>query len=454
MGDIVRSVGYTGSFQQLQWTGDPVQVQVYLWGGGGGGGGAVLNVYGTNFAGGNATGGSYSESRFSLSNGDILEVAVGQGGAPGSRGNMQTYYAPGGLGGQSLVFDLFDSRDAVGSVAVSDPRWSPFMNAHAVWGASAGVTYSYSQTINFPYTGQYTFTYAADDIATIYLDGDEVISFGGFRDDPPRDIGVTITAGNHTVSWLADNSGGDVRGMALTITAAFSGGNGGAAGGDVSGGGGGGGGATALYKNSELIAVAGGGGGGGGSGRFNNEPQGPNAPGPNGVTLDGVFAGQNGQSDFSPGGGAGGGGGGYAGGQGGSTRSGNSGDGGTPGRGLGFVIVAANDRAAAARSNQYYSGSSRGGYGGFYTGGTYTPATAGQNGYAVFVFQSPGVFVRDAGIWKPVQEIYVRQNNTWQRVSNVNIRDGGIWIQARGANPPTFGLATGTWGRAPRTNPS
>lgn len=451
MGDIVRGVGYTGSFQQLQWTGDPVQVQVYLWGGGGGGGGAVLNLYNPLPAGGNATGGSYSESRFSLSNGDILQVAVGQGGAPGSRGTY--YYASGGLGGQSLLFDLFDSRDAVGSVAVSDPRWSPFMNAHAVWGASAGATYSYSQTINFPYTGQYSFTYAADDAATIYLDGAEVISFSGFQDDPPRDIGVTVTAGNHTVSWLADNSGGDVRGMALTITAAFCGGNGSAAGGDVAGGGGGGGGATALYKNSELIAVAGGGGGGGGSDALNNEFPDPNAPGPNGVTLDGVFAGQNGQRSFAPGGGSGGGGGGYAGGQGGSHRGGLSGEGGTPGRGLGLVIVDANNRAAAASSNEYYSGSSRGGYGGFWTGGTYTPATAGQNGYAVFVFQSPGVFVRDAGVWKAVQTIYVRQNNTWQQATGVNIRDAGSWIQARGANPPTFVLATGTYGRAPRSNP-
>jgi len=414
-------------------------MQAYLWGGGGGGGGRNTQN------GGNGTGGAYSEIGLALDPGDIIDVAVAQGGGSGT---SDTSGGSGGLAGQSLVFDLFDSRNAAGSVAVSDPRWSPFMNEHAVWSAAGGVIYNYSQTVNFPYTGYYTFTYAVDDVCTISLDGTTIISFAGFQDNPPVTSGILVTAGNHTVGWTADNSGGDVRGMALTITASFSGGNGSAAGPvGLSGGGGAGGGATVLFKNNQLIAIAGGGGGGGGSGLFFTGS--PDAPGPNGVTLDGVFAGQNGQSKSLDGGGAGGGGGGYAGGQGGSVQSGDTnGLGGSAGRGLGTVILSPNQRAPGGSGSQYYAGSSRGGSGDVGSG----PATAGQNGYAVFVLQIPGIFVRSNAVWVPVQNVYLRQNNSWQRIENNYVRNGGSWSPVGGASAPTFSSAPGTWGRDPRPN--
>jgi hypothetical protein len=121
---------------------------------------------------------------------------------------------------------------------------------------------------------------------------------------------------------------------------------------------------------------------------------------------------------------------------------------------LGLNILSPDSTSAAGSNNQYYAGGSRGGTGGVteFSTGRYTPATAGQNGYAVFVFQSPGVFVRDANTWKPVQDIYLRQNNIWQRVENNYIRDGAVWIQTRGANPPVFSSISGNWGRDPRSN--
>ena len=441
MSDVVRAVGYIGGLQRLAWNGASIQVQAYLWGGGGGGGGRDGGAATQN--GGNGTGGAYSEITLALNAGDILDVAVAQG---GGRGASAQASAAGGLAGQSLVFDLFDSRNAIGAIAQTNGAWSPFMNAHAVWDAGDDV-YNYSQIINFPYTGYYTFTHAVDNSVTVTLDGTTIIVFSGFQDNPPQTSGILVTAGNHVLAWTAVNAGGP-RGIALTITASLSGGNGSAAGpAPFSGGGGGGGGATALFKNNELIAIAGGGGGGGGGGQFLGAS--PDAPGPNGVTLDGVFAGQNGQSKGGDGGGAGGGGGGYAGGQGGSVQGGDSnGLGGSAGRGLGTAILSPNQRTPGGSGSQYYAGSSRGGSGDVGAG----PATTGQNGYAVFVLQIPGIFVRSNAVWVPVQNVYLRQNNSWQLIENNYVRSGGSWLPVGGADPPRFSSASGTWGRSPRPN--
>jgi hypothetical protein len=441
MSDVVRAVGYIGGLQRLAWSGPSIQMQAYLWGGGGGGGGR--DGSGAQKNGGNGTGGAYSEINLALNAGDILDVAVAQGGGGGVSAQGS---AAGGPAGQSLLFDLFDSRNATGAIAQTNGAWSPFMNAHAVWDAGDN-TYNYSETINFPYTGYYTFTYAVDEQLTVTLDGSAIITFSGFRDNPPVTSGILVTAGNHVLAWTALNFT-SARGIALTITASFSGGNGSAAGPrPFSGGGGGGGGATALFKNNELIAIAGGGGGGGGGGRSLGAS--PNAPGPNGVTLDGVFAGQNGQSKSGDGGGAGGGGGGYAGGQGGSVQGGDTnGLGGSAGRGLGTVILSPNQRTPGGSGSQYYAGSSRGGNGDVGTG----PATTGQNGYAVFVLQIPGIFIRSNAEWVPVQNLYLRQNNSWQLIENNYVRSGDSWRPVRGASAPIFNFASSTWGRSPRPN--
>ena len=442
MSDVVRAVGYVGGLQRLVWNGPSIQMQAYLWGGGGGGGGRDGGVIPT-MNGGNGSGGAYSEINLALNAGDIIDVAVAQGGGAGASSQGS---AAGGLAGQSLLFDLFDSRNATGAIAQTNAAWSPFMNAHAVWDAGDDV-YNYSQIINFPYTGYYTFTHAVDNSVTVTLDGTTIITFAGFQDNPPVTSGILVTAGNHVMAWTAVNTGGP-RGIALTITASLSGGNGSAAGpAPFSGGGGAGGGATALFKNNELIAIAGGGGGGGGGGGFLGAS--PNAPGPNGVTLDGVFAGQNGQSKSGDGGGAGGGGGGYAGGQGGSVQGGDSnGLGGSAGRGLGTAILSPNQRTPGGSGSQYYAGGSRGGSGDVGTG----PATTGQNGYAVFVLQISGIFVRSNAVWVPVQNVYLRQNNTWQLIENNYVRSGGSWLPVGGAAPPRFSSASGTWGRNPRPN--
>lgn len=450
MADIVRPVGYVGGLQRLTWTLSAVQVQAYLWGGGGGGGGRDRGrATNPGDSGGNGTGGGYSEISFVLNTGDTLEVAVGQGGAAGQGGAPGVISAAGGLAGQSLIYNIFDSRNASGAVAVTDPRWSPFMNSNAVWSASGGETYNYSETINFPYTGYYTFTYAVDDQVTIRLDGSTIINFAGFTDIPPVTSGILVSAGNHTLSWTAENTGGDVRGIALTVTASLSGGNGSSAGPEgFSGGGGAGGGATALFKNNEIVAIAAGGGGGGGGGR--NLSTSANAPGPNGVTLDGVFAGQTGQSKSGDGGGAGGGGGGYAGGQGGSVQDGDSnGTGGSFGRGLGSATQNPISIVPGGRNNEYYNGGSFGGLGG---SSVRPQATEGATGYAVFVFQIPGIFVRQNNAWLPARSVYVRNNDAWQQAQEVYVRQDNSWFGVQGSTAPQFVTVASNWGRLPRPN--
>jgi hypothetical protein len=89
----IRALGYTNSLQQLVWTGNNnTRVTAYLWGGGGGGGG---NDRGIGGAGG---GGGFTQYSFTISNGDVLVVAVGGAGGAGGSGASG---AAGGRGGSS-----------------------------------------------------------------------------------------------------------------------------------------------------------------------------------------------------------------------------------------------------------------------------------------------------------------------------------------------------------------
>ena len=99
---VVRPAGYTGFLQQLTWIqGNNIPVTAHLWGGGGGGGGNDSNP------GGNGSGAGYTQTQFTINEGDVLEVAVG---GPGT----------GGAGGQSAAGGQW--KDGYGTAQFVDHR--------------------------------------------------------------------------------------------------------------------------------------------------------------------------------------------------------------------------------------------------------------------------------------------------------------------------------------------
>lgn len=449
MAALVRPVGYTGGLQQLTWTATQSTIQAYLWGAGGGGGGDE----GSDDPGGNGGGGAFARYDFTVNPGDVITVAVGQGGGGGTR-------TPGtvvGTGGRSLAYSVFDMRDQSGVVPVSDRRWSYFMNAHAVWDPGGqGVTPIFrSYTVNFPVAGWYVFQYSADNSMTVQFDGTTIISYGGFSADPAPFVTQFAAAGNHTINVTATNAG-DVAGVALTVDLSFSGANGGDGSGGSNGGGsgGGGGGATVLLRNNEVVAAAGGGAGGGGAGGNGATPgtSGPNAPGPWGYpAASNTTLAQDGQGSNVGGGGGGGGGGqsaGNGGRRGGASPSNPSGaadrdaTAGSYGESIGGGYDVPSGRTPGGSTNQYYSGSSVGGFGG--TRWASSNGQPGSNGYAVFVLDlNSDVYVRDQNLWTQVKNIYVRNNNRWQQPRAVYIKDNGVWQTVFTSDPPTFSAASG-----------
>jgi hypothetical protein len=301
-----------------------------------------------------------------------------------------------------------------------------------------------SYTVNFPVTGNYQFTMAADNYARCFVDGDEVFYADNFQ--TPWTVGYPVTAGTRTIRILGDNTGGPGA-VALTIANSISGesysggrgGNSGPAG--SSGAGGGGGGATVIILNNVPIAAAAGGGGAGGAGN-SGTATGGSAPGPNGQAAPGDNAGQNGTNKPSDGGGGGGGGGGWGGGQGGTTPGGDQGGyAGSPGLSSGTVTADPSGRTPGGTSNQYWRNA---GQGGNLNGGD------GTTGYAVFEFDVSGIFVHVNGQFNPVNETYVKANGVWNQVKSVYIKQGGTWIPVNGSTTPAFENVANRFGVNPR----
>lgn len=459
MARVVRPVGYTGGLQQLVWPSSASTVTAYLWGAGGGGGGDE----GSDDPGGNGGGGGWAQCSFSVNPGDVITVAVGRGGSGGTRTPGTTV----GTGGLSLASGVFNTRSQGDVVPVSDPRWSPFMNAHAVWDPGGpGVTPIFrTYTVNFPVTGYYVFQYSADNSMTVQLDGVTIISYGGFSANPPPFVTRLVTAGNHTLNITATNAG-DVAGVALTADISFSGANGGrgSAGSNGGGSGGGGGGATVLLRNTEIIAVAGGGAGGGGAGGNGNTPgtSGPDSPGPWGWPGDITPLAQDGQPAILGGGGGGAGGGlssGNGGRRGGASPSDPNGGAdrnataGSYGETLGPNGAAnPSGRTPGGTSNAYYTGVSVGGLGGSRPGQPSSSGQNGTNGYAVFELDIPSDFyVRDQNVWSRVNDVYVRSDNVWREVKNAYVRNNNQWQLVFSTDPPTFAPQSGGFFTITRT---
>ena len=93
--------------------------------------------------------------------------------------------------------------------------WCSFMNRYAVWGdLNASASYSATFTVNFPVAGNYTFLTAVDNSASISLNGTTIINVAGFT--VPQQSVIYVAAGDATLSWSAQNSGGPA-GIAVVI---------------------------------------------------------------------------------------------------------------------------------------------------------------------------------------------------------------------------------------------
>jgi hypothetical protein len=433
MSDLVRTLGFTNTIQRLVWpNGNNIPVSAYLWGGGGGGGGDDA------FPGGTGSGGGFVKVDFTVSQGDVIDVAVGGGGESG-RTTPQVGGAPGGSPGPSYnAITAFDTRSATTFPAVitaTNSAYVSFLNQYGVWtNPISARDFDRVYSVNFPVTGTYTFTASCDDFGAIFLDGVAILDVPGFS--TTYSTNIEVSAGTKLVRIVGVNTGGPGA-VALTITGgqAYSGGRGGRAGlTPWSGGGGGGGGATVLIKNNTIIGVAAGGGGAGGGGV---RSAGQNSPGSDGFVV--VTNGQPGTDKFGDGGGSGGGGGGTAGGVGGGATSGDVGGlAGFYGRNSsGVVVENPNGATPGGTASIYYPGRVSVG------GGN---NRAGNSGAAVFEFDIPGLYVNTGNLFVPVNDTFVRANNQWNKVKVTRIRQNNAWVPINGSFAPTFDRVPGNFG--------
>jgi hypothetical protein len=458
---VLRPAGYTGTLQQITWNqGNNVPATAYLWGGGGGAGGSGYTGLDNGGAGG---GGQFSQVNFTVSDGDVLEVAVG---GPGQGGENFTNNAAGGSPGASLlVNEIFNTRTAT---PISGPggalfpqfnsRYCTFLNVNGVWinPSSAGI-FDKTYTVTFPVTGNYQFQASADNSAKFYFDGVEV--FTAFDYGTTYEVGYPVDAGTHTLRIVGTNTGGPGA-VALTITtgSSYSGGRGGNSGSygiltRVGGAGGGGGGATVLLKNGEVIGVAGGGGAGSGAGGGSGSRQ--DAPGTVGQAAPGQNSGQNGTTPinywliWNRGGGGGGGGGGLGGGNGGYTNSEILSVGaGSYGGGFGAVSNPVG-RLPGGTTNQYWIPTV--GYGGRQR--AFGPGETGNGvgGYAMLAFDVSGIWVNESGQgWKQTRDVFAKANNTWNEVKGVWIKEAGVWEPVISSYAPNWTAISGRYGINPR----
>jgi len=429
MSKQIRPLGFTNSLQQLVWDGNNnTPVVAYLWGGGGGGGG---NDRGVGGAGG---GGGFSQHSFTVNFGDVIQVAVGgKGGAGGSGASL----AAGGSGGASYLTTgaVFNSRTAVASPPVvpsTNGAYVDFLNTYGVWNPDTGsAVFDRTYTVSFPVTGTYVFVASCDNSGTVFFDDEDILSVNGFTST--YTVSRQITAGNHTIRMLGNNTGGPGS-FGLTVNGnIYSGGSGGAAGpSGSSGGGGGGGGATVVVLNGQVIAVAGGGAGGGGAGRNSS---GDTAPGDQGQSSTATNGGA-GQSHPGDGGGGGGGGGGLQGGFGGLVREGDNGA-----RAGAFGLSSTPNQNPSGRNpggqnNQYYFGTPGQG------GGS---AANGTAGYAVFEFNINGVYVHQNDVFRPAST-FIKLNNEWTPVDVTWIKTEGTWRPVSGSYAPEFSKVPDNFG--------
>ena len=473
MATHVRSIGFVNALQSLAVY--PLvpgaTITASLWGGGGGGGG------GDDGSGGNGSGGGFTQVDFGCNYGDVLQLAVGGGGGGGSSGGG----VAGGSGGPSIIsYPAYTTRDLLSTQPLLPngqtirPTYyglfGQYLNSNGVWPyytGSAGnandrgdcqvFQWSATTTASFPITGVYVFSLAVAGSASIYLDGNSIIT-GTDTTANSVTTNINVTAGSHTLTMTAQQptSGYGSLGLTIQTGSSYSGAQGGLSGSrGVSGSGGGGGGATVLIRNDLIMAVAGGGGGGGGGGRVS---AGDSSPGIHGQTSSG-FNGQAGAGHPGDGAGGGGGGGGFDGGTGGGGNGGAYGGYPNPGDfgaqagtyGASWNVTNSNSFAPSGQTPYIYTGYQPGvGTGG--TGSRYN-GTVGGNGYAIIYMDVPGIFVNQNGTYYPTKEIYVNDHGTWKIAHSVYINQNGAWVPVAGQQTTNFESISGGFGTVPRSSP-
>ena len=388
--------------------------------------------------GGTGGGGAYAQVNFTINEGDILDVAVGQGGGAGGVAALASGITPGGEAGAGLLTSsLFNTVTNPASPPVYrefNPTYCTFLNNYGVWvdPPSASV-FDRTYTVAFPSTGNYQFTICSNGRADFYVDGE----FAAFSYDPqiPWTVGFAVAAGNRTVRIVSTAATGKRGAVALVIGSGVN--YAGARGGDgIAGGGGAGGGgaATIILKNNVIIGAGGGGGGAGGI-----TSAGAAAPGSRGQNAAGFFAGQNGTSRvYYNGGGCGGGGGGITGGRGGASpgAGGDAGTSGSFGGSTGLEVQNPSGRTPGGTTNKYYRA-------GIASGGQPQAVSNnlegnGKNGYAVFVFEVPDIHVKTDGTWNPVTKTFVKYTGLWREAKKKFIKINGAWVPTIASTSPVF----------------
>ena len=276
----VTNIGYTGTIQNATVTGEfGIPVNAYLWGGGGGS---------ATQASGNA--GAYSKVFFVAKPGDIITVAVGQGGGRG--GELINPWTPSGFSGAAYSGLLFNTRFPPPGAPVypygqryrnTTSTTTSFLSQWGVWNATqvANDSFSRQYLVNFPTTANVIFQMVASTYGRVYLDGVLILegagrSPSGAYNDTINQAFVKVTSGDHIVRIEADgsvtapNPNGDNPNAIGVIfgtgdLTTYAGGRGGQSdnANDFQGGtAGGGGGATVLSLNGVVIGIAAGGAGG------------------------------------------------------------------------------------------------------------------------------------------------------------------------------------------------
>ena len=378
-----------------------------------------------------------------------------------------------GLGGYGLVRNVFDTRSAVASPPLYVPNpatepnniYSNLMLDFGMWELDFKTpTCSRTYTnVYFPYTGSYQLEMAAANTATLSIDGVPVYTTPGSDSySTAYTTDVTVSQGYHTISFSASFSETSLpsAGVAIVISKSWSGATGGLAGPvGTSGGGGGSGGCTTLVLNPKtvnetLIAVAVGGAGGGGAGNSDGGISQATAPGPRGQTAAGISSAQVGQNqgDFYKDGGGGGAGG--PGGPSGAGKNGYSSEGDAYGQagsvGLSYLNPVASGTVAnptnitVAFQGPYYNllpGVGQGGAPG---------SNSGNNGGAVFIFNSFGPRVKTAGGWQEVKTIFVNVDGEWKQIDGMYVNEAGVWEPVVGTFVPYFISQSDDWARVSR----
>jgi hypothetical protein len=457
----VTNIGYTGTIQNANVYGEyGIPVNAYLWGAGGGS---------ATQAPGNA--GGYSKVYFVAKPGDILTVAVGQGGGRG--GELINPWTPSGFSGASYSGLLFNTRFPPPGQAVypygqryrnTTSTTTSFLSQWGVWNSTqvANDSFMRQYSVNFPTTDNVIFQMVASTYGRVYLDGELILegagrSPSGAYNDTINQAFRRVTGGNHIIRIEADGSAvtpnpngdnpnaiGVIFGTGDLTT--YAGGRGGESDNenDFQGGSaGGGGGATVLSLNGVVIGIAAGGAGGATRPAVNTSTDFRYNNGQDGQDVAG-FA----NLGYAQVGAGGGGGGGLWAGQGGTAGYGAptiAGTAGTNGTSLGDTTAQTVGRLPY--TNSFYPGNN------VATGGLgQGTAQSGGNGFIALEYQTGGGgAVNDLGTWKPVQTTYINVNGTWRTVQTTYINVNGTWKPIQGAPVPTFAPFYGAFAPASRS---